>query len=96
MTNPVGLLYDYGDFDDDGAAFGNAYTAAADHLFADSQDTSAVDRGNVLRSASTDQLETVEQVSDPQAGAFVIKVKAPPALGSGIGAEAFAVALSSR
>jgi hypothetical protein len=48
VTNPVRLLYDYGDFDDDGAAFGRAYDSAADDLFADPRDTVAVDRGNLL------------------------------------------------
>ena len=48
VTNPVRLLFDYGDFQDDGAAFGRAYNAAADELFADPRDTDAVDKGNLL------------------------------------------------
>ena len=48
VTNPVRLLFDYGEFDDDGAAFGRAYNAAADELFADPGDTDAVDQGNLL------------------------------------------------
>jgi hypothetical protein len=48
VTNPIRLLYDYGAFDDDGAAFGRAYEAAADDLFADPRDADALDRGNLL------------------------------------------------
>jgi hypothetical protein len=48
VTNPVRLLYDYGDFDDDGNAFGRAYLVAANELHADPRDTDSVDTGNLL------------------------------------------------
>jgi hypothetical protein len=48
VTNPVRLLYDYGDFDDDGDSFGRAYLAAANDLHSDPRDTASVDTGNLL------------------------------------------------
>ena len=48
VTNPVRLLYDYGDFDDDGDAFGRAYVSAANDLHSDPLDTASVDTGNLL------------------------------------------------
>jgi hypothetical protein len=56
VTNPIQLLYDYGEFDDDGRAFGHAYNAAADELFADPRDTDAVDQGNLLTLAVLDRV----------------------------------------
>lgn len=58
VTNPVALLYEHGDFDDDGAAFGRAYVAAADHLNADRSDLASVRHGSELsRTALTEMLE---------------------------------------
>ena len=48
MTNPIRLLFDYGEFDDDGSAFGRAYEAAGDALRADPGDDAAIDRANRL------------------------------------------------
>ena len=50
VTKPVRLLFDYGDFEDDGAAFGRAYNAAADELFANPRDTDASTRAISSRS----------------------------------------------
>ena len=48
VTNPIRLLFDYGEFDDDGSAFGRAYEAAGDALRADPGDDAAIDRANRL------------------------------------------------
>ena len=50
VTDPVRLLYDYGEFDDDGDAFGRAYIAAASDLFADPRDTGRSASGTCRRS----------------------------------------------
>ncbi len=56
VTDPIRLLYDYGEFDDDGNAFGRAYKAAAGDLFADPRDTAAVDEGNRLTLSVIDRI----------------------------------------
>ena len=48
VTNPIRLLYDFGDFDDDGAAFGRAFEAAGDELRSDPRDGASIDRANRL------------------------------------------------
>ena len=48
ITDPVALIYQYGHFDDDGAAFGHAYVAATDHLNRDPGDLAAVHSGSEL------------------------------------------------
>ena len=48
VTNPIRLLYDFGDFDDDGAAFGRAFEAASDELRSDPGDGASIDRANRL------------------------------------------------
>jgi hypothetical protein len=45
VSDPLDLLYKYGHFDDDGAAFGHAYAAATDHLNADPHDAAAHHQG---------------------------------------------------
>ena len=48
VTNPIRLLYDFGDFDDDGGAFGRAFEAASDELRSDPGDGASIDRANRL------------------------------------------------
>ena len=64
VTNPIRLLFDYGDFDDDGAAFGRAYEAAGDALRADPDDRAAIDRANRLTLDIVDRVLNGEQDLD--------------------------------
>ncbi|HEY3181624.1 MAG TPA: hypothetical protein VGJ77_02220 [Gaiellaceae bacterium] len=56
VTSPVRLLYDHGRFDDDGRAFGSAYTAAVDSYLAPGTAPHELDAGNKLTLAVLDRV----------------------------------------
>jgi hypothetical protein len=62
VTDPLALVYEHGDFDDDGAALGRVYVAATDHLNADRSDLASVRQGSEL--ARTGLKEMLEHDRD--------------------------------